>query len=692
MLLSDWCKENHREDILRRWDPDNELTPEDISYGSPKKVKWICEKKHRWEASPNKMTRRTSSGCPYCAGQKVLVGFNDLQFVFPEIAKEWNYEKNGELNPDQIVAHSNRKVWWLCPRGHEYEAAVSWRTSINRKRNCPYCANKKVLKGFNDLATVCPDVASEWHPSKNGKLRPDEVLSSSTKKCWWLCPKGHTYQASLNNRVHAGKQNTGCPICSGHIVLEGYNDLQTLFPLISKEWHPTKNRGIKPKDIIPGSHKKYWWLCPVGHEYQASPDNRTKNNRTGCPICAQQLQTSFPEQALFYYIRRRFPDTMNRYSHNGKEIDIYIPSIKVGIEYDGYRYHTKDTRRREEEKDIALEKDGIRLIRVKEVESEWHEKRENIIFVRRRDNYEKTIPVIISEIYKRIDCKDIISVDVDRDRNDILSLFYVAKSENSFLKKHPELVEEWDQKKNGKLNMEMFSPGSGIKVWWRCSKEHSYQMSFNDRDKGAGCPVCAGQRILNGFNDLATKFPEIANEWNYEKNRDVTPEKVMPGSQMKVWWTCSAGHSYQATIASRTRMKSGCPYCAGKLAISGKTDLLTRHPWIKDYWDYEKNSGFEPTMMTPYSHKKVGWICGKGHRFDKSISYVTTYHDKYGGFRCPVCDRKGKISVVNIDTGEEYESMEDAARACGLKQGDTISKCCSGQCKRAGGYHWKYRE
>ena len=115
---------------------------------------------------------------------------------------------------------------------------------------------------------------------------------------------------------------SGCPICANKEVLVGYNDLQTLYPSIAKEWHPSKNGKITPNQIVPGTHQKYWWLCPFGHEYEASPENRTKLKGTGCPICANEQQSSYGEQAVYYYTKQLFPDAINRAKIEGKEIDI----------------------------------------------------------------------------------------------------------------------------------------------------------------------------------------------------------------------------------------------------------------------------------------------------------------------------------------------------------------------------------
>lgn len=156
ITLEKWCQLHNRMDILDRWSDENDCSPSDLSFGSTKKVIWKCKEGHTWTATPNKITGKASSGCPYCANQKVWKGFNDLQTKMPEIAIEWHPTKNGSLLPDEVTVHSNKTIWWLCPEKHEYETTVAQRTRDNRRGGCPYCANKKVLRGFNDLETNLP--------------------------------------------------------------------------------------------------------------------------------------------------------------------------------------------------------------------------------------------------------------------------------------------------------------------------------------------------------------------------------------------------------------------------------------------------------------------------------------------------------------------------------------------------------
>ena len=199
-----------------------------------------------------------------------------MQTVNPTLAKEWNYEKNGDLRPVNVTANSHKKVWWKCSKGHEWQATVDHR---NKGRGCSYCAGQKVLRGYNDLQTVNPILAKEWNYEKNTGLSPMDVMPNSDKKVWWKCSEGHEWQAMISNR----NKGRGCPFCSGRYAVKGTNDLQTVNPILAKEWNYEKNNGLTPMDVTPGSNKKVWWKCCKGHEWQATIYNRNKGN--GCPIC-----------------------------------------------------------------------------------------------------------------------------------------------------------------------------------------------------------------------------------------------------------------------------------------------------------------------------------------------------------------------------------------------------------------------
>ena len=143
-----------------------------------------------------------------------------------------------------------------------------------------------------------------------------------------------------------------------------------------------------------------------------------------------------------------------------------------------------------------------------------------------------------------------------------------------------ELLEQWDQERNPALTPDDVTYGSRIKIWWQCSKKHKWQAAVFSRTSGSGaCPFCAGKRAYPGETDLATRYPELARQW-HPRNGSLTPDAVLPGSHMLVWWQCEKGHEWQATIASRALDGAGCPVCAGKQIVPGENDLASRFPLV----------------------------------------------------------------------------------------------------------------
>lgn len=276
-------------ELVRQWDPEKNapLTPRDVTSVSYRKVWWRCGKGHSWQAAIRDRVNG-GTGCPVCGGRIVAPGETDLAARFPEIAAQWHPTKNGRWTPEQVSPSSNRRIWWICDRGHEYQAPVYIRTSGS---GCPYCAGKKVLSGFNDLATLAPEVAEQWHPTLNGSLTPDQITAGSHRKAWWICGEGHVWKAALYSRT--GPKHQGCPYCAGIRVWPGFNDLTAREPEIARQWHPTLNGSLTPEQVMPGSHRMIWWQCREGHVWKAAIYSRTGTMRRGCPVCARKAKDRY---------------------------------------------------------------------------------------------------------------------------------------------------------------------------------------------------------------------------------------------------------------------------------------------------------------------------------------------------------------------------------------------------------------
>lgn len=316
-----------------------------------------------------------------------------LAVTHPGLAAEWHPTRNGDVKPADVVAGTARRIWWRCLKGHAWEAV-----GVSRSRNgsgCPFCANQRVLPGYNDLATTNPRLANEWHPTKNDTVTPEDVLAGSGKKFWWLGKCGHEWEAVASHRLNG----SGCPVCAGKRVLPGFNDLATMHPVLAAQWHPTKNR-TPSSDVMSGSGKKVWWLGPCGHEWDATVASRVTGS--GCPY------------------------------HAGKRV---LPGF------------------------------------------------------------------------------------------------------NDLATKRPEIANQWHPSRNGNLRPSDVTPGSNRTAWWLGDCGHEWDAKIADRTlNGYGCPYESSNRILTGFNDLATKRPDLAAQWHPSKNGDTTPADVMPNTNRKVWW------------------------------------------------------------------------------------------------------------------------------------------------------------
>ena len=462
------------------------------------------------------------------ASSKPTLGVNDLQSQFPDIAAEaygWD--------PETITAKSNQKKDWKCNYGHIWDAPVNNRTA---GRGCPVCSGYRVLEGFNDLQTKFPEIAKEaygWDPVT--------IVTGTDQKKEWKCNKGHIYTSSVRRRTG---ERTGCPICSGHKILKGFNDLQTKFPEIALEacgWDPTT--------IMPGTVQKKEWKCNKGHIYLMCVNSRTGKG-SGCVICSgkqvlsgfNDLQTKFPDIAEESY--GWDPTTVTAGTGQKKEWQcnkghIYLATLNARTSNGngcpvcaGQQVLAGFNDLKTKFPDIAIETynwDPKTLTAQSNKKMDWKCNKGHIYSstVANRTGLGNGCPVCSGQ--------------------QVLAGF------NDLQTKFPDIAAEaygWDPT--------TIMPGTDQKKEWKCNKEHIYSSVVSSRAiNGNGCPVCAGQQVLVGFNDLKTKFPDIAAE-AYEWD----PSTVTAGTSQKKEWKCNKDHIYFARISSRTGNGSGCPVCA----------------------------------------------------------------------------------------------------------------------------------
>ena len=524
-------------ELAKEWHPtkNGSLIPYDVFAKAGKKAWWKCPEgdDHEWEATI--ASRSSGNGCPVCSG-KIVRASNCLATLNPSLASEWHPTKNGDFTPYKLTENSPKKVWWKCPKGDDHE----WMTSPNSRfggSGCPICSNQIVVKS-NCLKTTHPQLVSEWNYQLN-KITPYDITSGSNKKVWWKCPKGddHVWKTAIVNR----ENGQGCPYCAGKKVSKT-NCLGMLNPLLSKQWHPTKNNSLTPFQVTLNSGKKVWWKCPEGddHEWHAAIYSRADG--VGCPICSRH------KVVLSNCLATTKPSLLNEWHPTlNKKLTPY--NVSEGCS---------------------------KMVWWKCSKGDDHVWKTNI------SNRSK----------KGSSCP-------------ICSNYKIVKS-NSLQTLNPTLASQWHPSKNKKITPNDVGVGSNKKVWWKCPKgdDHEWRTSVVSRHNGSDCPICANQKIVKS-NSLHTINPILASEWHSAKNKKHTPHDVGVGSNKKVWWKCSKGDDHEWRTSIRNRSEgSNCPYCSGRYADS-KNNISVTHKSLLLEWDFIRNGKLKPSEFKAGSHKKV---------------------------------------------------------------------------------------
>ena len=542
-----------------------------------------------------------------------------LREAFPEIAAQWHPTKNGSLTPDQVMPGSKKKVWWRLPYDapatgkhfdFEWEATIYNRTVC--KTECPFLSNKAVWPGYNDLATRYPEIAAQWHLTKNGSLTPAQVTPGSNKKVWWFLPYDDPatgkhfdfeWEAKIVSRTFNGR---GCPYLSSQAVWPGYNDLATRHPEIAAQWHPTKNGTLTPDQVVSRSNKKAWWYLPYDDpatgkhfdfEWEATIHNRTVG-KTECPYPVNQaawpgyndLATRYPEIAAQWHPTRNGNLTPDQVTP-GSDIKVwwYLP-------YDD-------------------------PITGKHFDFEWEAR-------------------IRSRTIQKYGCPYL--------SNQVLWPGY-----NDLATRYPEIAAQWHPTKNRDLTPDQVTLGSATKVWWLqpyddpvTGKHFDFEWEakiVNRTNLGEGCPYLSNTApaVWPGYNDLATRYPEIAAQWHPTKNKGLTPDKALAGGHKWRWWflpyddpVTGKHYDFEWIAPVEWRIKNpSCPFLINMGVWPGYNDLQTCFPEIALQWNYKKNRKMPDSVMK-YSRKSFWWKCDQGHEWKTPVYYRTK-----SGTGCPVCEK-----------------------------------------------------
>lgn len=423
-----------------------------------------------------------------------------------------------------------------------------------------------------------------------------------------------------------------------------------------------KEDYIKPKS---GKHERRWICkCTCGRTKSILESNLKSLKSISCGLCSNRI--SVPEKCILFYLSSSFPTIQENYRPDflkGKEIDIFIPELKLGIEYDGEHWH------RDIGKDIwkntVCNSNGITLLRIREPKcTPTDELMPYIITPKPLTNGThmtepiKQLIAFISTTYHRE-----INIDVNclRDNAEICKTVINSTQAKSLADLFPQIAEEWDYEKNAPLTPELVAAHSGKKAYWICKNGHRYSSVIASRtgDDACGCPICSNagpvlyqDGVYIGEHSLAKEAPMIALEFDEQKN-GISADNIAVSSNKKMWWKCSVcGFEWQSKVNNRTSsLKTGCPQCARTQNKQGNSkranlvakngSLLDHYPELCKEWDYSKNR-IKPTEVSFGSGKKVWWICNSGHHYQANINNRTC--KKTG---CPYCSNKKVLAGYN---------------------------------------------
>lgn len=523
-------------------------------------VWWKCPhgEDHEWEGAISEVAR--GQKCPFCERSRPSAGYN-LATQFPKIASEWHPVRNNGLKATDFLPRSSQKVWWKCPHNEEHEWQALIKTRTSRGSNCEFCSGRKA-SSTNNLAFLYPDLCKEWHPIKNGTLRPTNFTRASSKKIWWQCPKNnsHEWQSVISDRT----SGHGCPSCKGSTSkseIRLLTEIKAIFPSTDILWRK-KIEGMEIDIYIPE--------FKVGIEYDGAYWHKKKTKDDLYKSTALEQRCGI----LVFRVRQWPLELLSQRDVSSKTSDIRkgdlnnlltkISKFTTNIPYslvENYMIDVEWKAEKEYQRYLSYLPAPPPEFSIKKSHPEhclmWHPRnyplnpenftsgsKSKVWWLCKKNPKHEFQRSIQQKIYAKAD--------------------YCPFCYKSLSSEYPAVSLEWHSEKNGELTPDEVNCKSVKKVWWQCphGEDHEWQASIANRTfHGSKCPFCVGRKI-SITNCLRTNYPKISEEWHPQKNGDLTPDEVTFHSVRRVWWLCSSDchHEWVSTVRDRVNGKR-CPKC-----------------------------------------------------------------------------------------------------------------------------------
>ena len=638
-------------ELIKEWASSNESTLYEYAPNSKYLATWCCpDCGTKWKAPIYERVQGYGK-CPTCYGNKTF------KERYPELEKF--YAKDNTLPYEDAIVSDYTPRNWICEKGHEFTA--SFYKIHDQGFRCPYCENKKALKGYNDFEHLYPVLAQDYDEEKNGNKASEVVVSY--RNVYFKCKNGHSFVRPIIRHVELNGQ---CPICSGTVLKKGSNDLATIYPAVILFWDYEKNEK-RPDQVLATLDNSYHFVCSNGHHFKCTLRELVEND-FHCPVCEGKrvdpektsLQALNPELASEFSVNNKSTASQIAFDTSKKVLwtcptcgEDYLYPVnerKIGDNSCPYCNHTKL-------------KSGVNDLTITnpQLASEFsprNDKKANEV-----GEWQKYEVFWICPTCKQEFRREVRKMAAGFDECPICTGRVAIEGYNSLADEHPDIPFIWSEK-NDKKPTEVTSISSYDAIWYcpTCKQEFRREVRKVVDDEFE-CPICTGKTVVAGYNSLEDEYPEIAKRW--AESNDRLPSEVLSSHIYRAEWVCpTCGGKYTASVRDVVNGLAECPYCNNEKPLAGFNTLKALYPEIAKEMNPNNEKG--PDDVLPTSAYLAEWTCPTcGYTYKASVRDRVASDDL-----CPACAGKkaqaGFNSLLDIYPEVQDEWAENENTLLGI--------------------------